>query len=228
MAPDIVEALLRTIELKDACTAAHTWRVALYARELAIAAGMDEATVERVTLAAAMHDLGKIDVPDRILQKPEPLSKAERRRMQRHPVYGYDRLVRMGEGDPILLELVRHHHERLDGSGYPDGLKGESIPTVARYFAVIDTFDAMTSVRPYRASLPPDAAERSIAELESLVGVHYCEPSVRVFSALFRNRRLDWIMHYFNDRCPLPGYGGPDRLLEMIKTAREHAGNPAA
>jgi HD-GYP domain-containing protein (c-di-GMP phosphodiesterase class II) len=220
VAPDIVEALLKVIELKDRCTAAHTWRVALYTRELAMQAGMDAATVERVTHAAALHDMGKIDVPDEILQKPGPLTRRQRRTMERHTVTAHERLLRMGETDPLLLELVRHHHERLDGAGYPDKLAGDAIPSVARYFAVIDSFDAMTSLRPYKPALPPDAAERAILELEAGAGSQYCPEAVRVFVALYHGKRLDWIMHYFNDRCPLPGYGGSERVLDMIRTAR--------
>lgn len=204
MAPDIAEALVRTIELKDGSTAAHTWRVALYAREMARAAGLDTPTTARLVIAASLHDMGKIDVPDQILRKPGPLTPDEFRVMQRHPALGHERLVRMGETDPLLLAVVRHHHERVDGTGYPDRLAGEQIPEVARYFAVIDSFDAMTSARPYRPVLPPDAAAAAMAELRAGIGTRYCAEAVDLFAVLYDAGRVERIMHAFDDANAAP------------------------
>lgn len=197
--PHLIESLVKIIELKDLSTGAHTWRVALYARAMAEAFGLGHDVIERVTRAAALHDLGKIDVPGAILRKPGPLTPAERARMQQHPVLGYDRLIEMGEDDPIVLQLVRHHHERVDGTGYPDRLAGEQIPPVARQFAVIDAFDAMTSVRPYRTQVGEAAAERAVAELERGAGTAYDPVAVQRFVGMYRSGALSWILHYAND-----------------------------
>lgn len=195
----LVESLVKIIELKDLSTAAHTWRVALYARAMAEAFGFGHEEVERVTRAAALHDLGKIDVPGAILRKPGPLSPDERARVQQHPALGHARLLEMGEDDPFVLELVRHHHERVDGTGYPDRLPGDRIPMVARQFAVIDSFDAMTSVRPYRTQVGEAAAERAVAELERGIGTAYDRDAVARFVDLYRSGALGWVLHYAND-----------------------------
>jgi putative nucleotidyltransferase with HDIG domain len=199
MSPDIVEALVKTIELKDQSTAAHTWRVVLYARALAEKAGMPREFIGRLTVGAALHDVGKIDIPDHILQKPGKLTDDEFKIIQSHTSLGHERLKRMGEDDPVVLELVRHHHERIDGKGYPDGLAGDAIPVVAKYFAVIDTFDALTSFRPYRKEVGEAAAEKALIELNDCIGTRYDKGAVDIFTALYREGALEWILHYFND-----------------------------
>lgn len=204
MSPDIVQALVRTIELKDQSTAAHTWRVVLYTRALAERAGLDHDTIGRLSVAAALHDVGKIDIPDEILQKPGRLTPEEYEVIKTHTVLGYDRLVRMGENDPILLNLVRHHHERHDGAGYPDRLAGEAIPLGARYFSVIDTFDALTSHRPYRHEVGEQAAERALGVIQDGIGSQFSRDAVELFAQLYRTGELDWILHHFNDEAPVP------------------------
>lgn len=204
MSPDIVEALVKTIEMKDLSTAAHTWRVVLYARALAERAGMSREFISRLTIGAALHDVGKIDIPDEILQKPGKLTDEEFKLIQTHTTLGHDRLRRMGEEDPVLLDLVRHHHERVDGNGYPDQLKGDGIPVVARYFAVIDTFDAMTSVRPYRREVGAVAAEKALVEINAGIGTRYDRGAAELFEELYRDGTLEWILHYFNDDRDLP------------------------
>ncbi len=214
-----MQELIRAIEIKDATTAAHSWRVVLYARALAEARGVDHATIVRITSAAAMHDVGKLDIPDEILQKPGPLTPEEFAVIKKHPVLGYDRLVGMGESDEIMLELVRHHHERLDGLGYPDGLRGSAIGLGPAMFSVIDSFDALTSVRPYRKDVGPRAAERALAELHASSGTQYCGEAVEVFDRLYRTGALDWILEYFNDSCPVPAFSSPvinDKLAHPL------------
>ncbi len=214
---DIIEALIRVVEVKDACTAAHTWRVALYTQLLSEAAGRDHAEVLRLMYAAVLHDIGKIDIPHRILIKPGRLTAAEFEIIKTHTILGYDRLRRMGETDPVTLALVRSHHERLDGSGYPDGLSGAEIPTAARCFAVIDTFDAMTSHRPYRRSVGPEAAEKALAVLKAEASTRYCPEAVELLAALYECGELDWILSYFNDEQPVASVSGYDAPL--IETA---------
>jgi HD-GYP domain-containing protein (c-di-GMP phosphodiesterase class II) len=196
--------LVRQIEEKDLTTAAHTWRVVLYARAMAERAGLGHGLIDRITHAAAMHDVGKLDVPGEILGKPGRLTPGEFEVIKRHTVTGHARLLAMGETDGLALELVRHHHERMDGSGYPDGLKGEEIGEAARHFAVIDTFDALTSVRPYRSEVGPGAAARALEELRAHRHDWYCGEAVDVMCRLYDEGHLTWIMEYFNDRCELP------------------------
>lgn len=205
--PDIVAALVGVLEAKDISTAAHTWRVVLYTRALAEAFKLDPHSIDRLSFAAALHDVGKIDIPEAVLLKPGPLTDDEFRVMKTHTTLGHERLLRMGEDDDVALTLVRHHHERWDGKGYPDGLSGEGIPRVARFFAVVDSFDAMTSVRPYRKLVGPEAARRAIIELEAGMGTRYDTEAVKAFSDLYRTGALGWILEYYNDTCPMPDYG---------------------
>ena len=160
---ETVSALASALESKDTGTRAHSQRVESYATALARAVG-ENAVVEdpSTPYGFLLHDVGKIGIPDGILQKPAPLSAAERRRMQTHTVLGEAMLSGVaflkGEG----LKIVRSHHERWDGRGYPDGLRGDEIPLGARVFAVADTLDAMTSHRPYRRALSWDTARDEI------------------------------------------------------------------
>lgn len=206
---DIVQSLVKSIELKDRSTAAHTWRVVLYTRALAERAGLEKPLVERLCIGAALHDVGKIDIPDAILTKADRLTDAEFDIIKTHTTLGHDRLVRMGETDEHLLGLVRSHHERWDGLGYPDGLAGESIALGPRFFAVIDSFDAMTSIRPYRDRIGEDAAELALRELEAGKGTRYWPEAVDAFTDLYRSEQITWILHYFNDDVPVPDFGDP-------------------
>lgn len=207
MSPDIVQALVRTIELKDLSTAAHTWRVVLYTRLVAEHFGIKGDRLQNLTVGAALHDLGKIDIPDAVLQKPARLTEEEFAIIRKHPIYGHERLVSMGEDNPDILELVRHHHERVDGKGYPDGLTAAKVPPSARYFAVIDSFDAMTSLRPYRTEAGPQAAPAAIEELRSGIGTRYDGECVEAFIDLHRRGELDWILEYFNDTACTEPWG---------------------
>jgi len=160
-----VSALASALESKDTGTRAHSQRVQSYASALADAVGEDTVTRDRSTpYGFLLHDVGKIGIPDGILQKPGPLSPAERRRMQTHTVLGEAMLSGVaflkGEG----LKIVRSHHERWDGRGYPDGLSRDEIPLGARIFAVADALDAMTSNRPYRRAPSWKAAHAEILE----------------------------------------------------------------
>lgn len=206
MSPAIAQALVRVLELKDHATAAHTWRVVLYARTVAEELGLKHDEVDRLGIAAALHDLGKIDIPTDILTKPGKLSDAEFAIIKTHPALGEQHLRAMNEDDPYILQLVRSHHEREDGMGYPDGLRGDQIPLAARVFSVIDSFDAMTSFRPYRNDVGIEAGRRAIVELQAGAGTRYHVPSVELFASLFKQRRMDWILAHFNDGATLPGY----------------------
>lgn len=216
---NITRSLVKLVELKDAVTAAHSWRIALYTQAVAEKLGFDSDNVHRAMHAAVLHDIGKLEIPRAILSKPARLTDTEFATMQKHCCLGHERLVRYGIDDPIALTLVRSHHERIDGSGYPDGLAGTDIPQPARYFAVIDSFDAMTSYRPYRRHAGPDHAPAAIEELQRRAGTWYCTDCVHVFTELYESNALDWILDHYNDRSTLQGLGaGPD--LAMLTRAR--------
>ena len=159
---ETVTALASALESKDTGTGEHSQRVHRYAVELAREVAPAAAEDESVSYGFFLHDIGKIGIPDQILQKPGPLTEAERRLMETHTVLGEQML----QGVTLLqgggLEVVRSHHERWDGHGYPDGRAGTDIPVAARIFAVADSLDAMTTDRPYRAASSWKQAGREI------------------------------------------------------------------
>ena len=172
-----LEALGVAIDLRDSSTAGHSRRVFLYSIEIGKAMGGLEHELKNIAMGAWLHDIGKLAIPDAILLKPGSLTDEERQVMQRHVQIGYD----LVKGIPFLsnaAEIILGHHERCDGSGYPRGLKAEEIPGGARIFAVADTFDAMTSDRPYRRALP-FAASREV--IERGAGKQYDAHVARVF-----------------------------------------------
>jgi response regulator RpfG family c-di-GMP phosphodiesterase len=171
---ETVAALASALESKDTGTRAHSQRVQRYAVELARAAVCDLADDAGVQYGFLLHDVGKIGIPDRVLQKPGPLTDEERRLMKTHTILGEQMLggVAFLEGEG--LRVVRHHHERWDGTGYPDKLVGTEIPLGARVFAVADTLDAMTSDRPYR---PAGSWRQAGAEILSEAG-HQFDPAI--------------------------------------------------
>jgi HD-GYP domain-containing protein (c-di-GMP phosphodiesterase class II) len=206
MDPATVQRLVREIEGKDLSTAAHTWRVVLYTRALLEHFGVERDLIALLTQAAALHDVGKIDIPDAVLQKPGRLTDEEFEIIKLHPVTGYARMIDLDVQEEPILNFVRYHHERWDGLGYPFQLKGEEIPLGPRVFAVIDSFDAMTSVRPYRRELGERAAERAIVELQAGIGTRYWADGVEAFADLYHTGKLDHILHYFNDEVTVPAF----------------------
>jgi putative two-component system response regulator len=166
---DSAEGVLRSmalmVEARDAYTQNHCERLADYARELGRVLQLPDDDLLTLTRGGYFHDIGKIALPDAILLKPGDLTPEEYERVKEHPVIG-DRLC----GDLRALHrvrpIVRHHHERLDGGGYPDGLSGDAVPLLAQIISIVDLYDAMTTTRPYRAALPASAA---IAQLQEEV-----------------------------------------------------------
>ncbi len=175
-----VRALASAVEARDAYTGRHAERVAAYGLALAEVYGMSLCDEPQIEFGFLLHDAGKVAVPDAILFKPGPLTAAERLVMQQHPVTGSE-IVRDIEFLGAARDVIRWHHERWDGSGYPDGLGGEAIPVSARVFAVADTLDAVTTRRPYRepSSL---AVAREIIEAGN--GTHFDPEVVAAFRAL--------------------------------------------
>ena len=145
--------LATALEAKDPYTRGHSERVGRWSRRIAAGAGLDPDTVQTIAQAGLLHDIGKIGVPESVLRKAGPLEEREWMLMRRHPVVGAQ-IVAPFECLAGVAVVIRHHHERSDGSGYPDGLVRDAIPIGARIVAVADVFDALTSDRPYRAALP--------------------------------------------------------------------------
>lgn len=171
-----VHALVESLEAKDAYTRGHSVRVASYAVSIARALGLDENAVDNIALGSELHDIGKIGVPDAVMLKPSKLTDDEYRQIMEHTVIGHRILGPLLRDAPMALAVVRSHHERLDGSGLPDGLKGDAIAPAARVVSVADAFDAMTSARPYRPGLP---VSRALEELAKHTGSQF-DPSVVV------------------------------------------------
>lgn len=154
---EALRAIISTLEEKDPYTHGHSIRVAEYAVALADTIGLSEIEIREVELCALLHDIGKIGIPDNVLLKPARLTRAEFEIMKSHPV----RSARILEKISALRNLIpgiEYHHERFDGLGYPEGLKGEAIPLYARIILIADTYDAMTSTRPYRLALTREVA----------------------------------------------------------------------
>jgi putative nucleotidyltransferase with HDIG domain len=158
-----VRALCNAVEARDAYTGKHAERVAAYGMEIARVLDAPFSDDPEVEFGFLLHDVGKVAVPDSILWKPEPLTPEERTLMERHPIVGWEILREIDFLGEAKL-VVRHHHERWDGAGYPDGLAGELIPLAARVFAVADVLDALTTVRPYRQPSSVDEARGMIGE----------------------------------------------------------------
>ena len=142
-------SLVQTIEAKDTYTSDHSCRVSKYAELLARAVGLSESRVKEIAQGGLIHDIGKIGIPDDIIKKPGKLTKEEFEAIEEHPIIG-GRIIQPLDGSRAFLPQIRHHHEHWDGSGYPDGLRGDAIPYSARIIAVADVFEALTSDRPYR------------------------------------------------------------------------------
>ena len=157
----VICAFNQLLDLKDLNTGVHSTRLAEWGMRVGIELGLDEAVLQNLEVAALLHDLGKIGIPDAILRKPGKLDADEYALMKRHPEYGWLALREIPGIEAAALDIL-HHHESLDGKGYPAGLKGEEIPIVSRIVCVIDAFDAMVSSRPYRRGLPFEEAVRRL------------------------------------------------------------------
>lgn len=157
----IIQTLARTIDAKDKYTNGHSQRVAGYAREIAMHMGKSESEIKEIYYAGLLHDVGKIHVPDSIINKPSKLTNEEFSYIKLHPIAGYHILKTMTE-NPKIAQGAKWHHERYDGKGYPNGLEGENIPEIARIIGVADAYDAMTSYRSYRDVLPQETVRKEI------------------------------------------------------------------
>jgi HD-GYP domain-containing protein (c-di-GMP phosphodiesterase class II) len=183
-----IQSLADALEVRDRYTHGHSLRVSRYSAIIARELGMDEEFVRDVELGGRVHDIGKIGIREEVLNKEGPLTRAEYEHIMTHPVAGWRILSPLLAEHPDALAAVRNHHERWDGNGLPDGLDGERIPFSARIVAVADTFDAMTSQRPYRPGLPVEA---TIAELHRCSGKQFDAQVVEVFVRALKGGQIE-------------------------------------
>ena len=181
-----VEVLSRAVDLRDSYTARHSDEMAELARQVGARLGLEGMELLQLEFAARLHDLGKIGVPDQILRKPGPLTQQEWDVMRHHPDWGAEMLASI-PGLETAAALVRSHHERFDGDGYPDGLKGEEIPLGSRIISACDAYQAMVSNRPYRPALGEGVA---LAELHDQAGRQFDPQAVEALSAAAREQSL--------------------------------------
>jgi putative nucleotidyltransferase with HDIG domain len=156
-------ALVATLDARDRYTAGHSAAVAIYSRDIAVRMGLSEREQNLVHVCGLVHDIGKVGLPAGLLEKPGALTLEERRQMEEHPAIG-EKILSKVEDYAEIAQIVRHHHERVDGLGYPDGLNDDEIPLLSRIIAVADAYDAMTSDRPYRDAMPSRVARLRLAQ----------------------------------------------------------------
>jgi response regulator RpfG family c-di-GMP phosphodiesterase len=182
-----IDMLAEVAEFKDSTTGAHIRRIEEYTRRLSLELGLGAEQAAAYAQASRLHDVGKVGIPDHILKKPGPLTSEEFSVMKRHTHIG-DMLLRRNPSLALARSVAHTHHEHWDGNGYPDGLKGESIPFEARIVAVVDVFDALVSIRPYKPSWP---AEKAIEQVQLESGTHLDPKMATAFIALFRRGELN-------------------------------------
>lgn len=183
---DISEALAAALDAKSPCMCGHSERVASLSLTLAREMGLTSAEQTRIHIGAHLHDVGKIGIPDAILNKPGLLSKTEFAVIRQHPEIGH-KIVSKIKVLHSISDIVRHHHERFDGRGYPDGLEGENIPLGASIVAVADAFDAMTTLRSYRQALDLDAA---LEEMRNCRGTQFDPDIIDMLILLAEDQKL--------------------------------------
>ena len=183
---EIIATLANAIEVRDKYTSGHSILMAEYCRSIAIKLGTPPNEVENIHTAALLHDIGKIGIPDSILLKIGPLSIDEYKTIKTHPDIGVKIICNLPDVEGIC-NIIRHHHERFDGYGYPDSLKGEKIPLGSRILFVADTFEAMTNLRPYREEL---SVTKAIDELKNCAGTQFDPKVVDTFINILKERKV--------------------------------------
>jgi putative nucleotidyltransferase with HDIG domain len=201
-------ALVATLDERDRYTAGHSTAVATYARDIAARLGMSEGETQVAHLCGLVHDIGKVGLPPGLLEKPGPLTLDERRLMEKHPVIGERILAKVADYEEIA-RIVRHHHERIDGNGYPDRLVYDEIPLLSRVIAVADAYDAMTSDRPYRDAMPSHVARLRIAQA---VDTQFDTAVVAAFEAILTTASENYRLGRGSEFRPSPP--GQDLHLE--------------
>ena len=205
------------IEARDAYTGGHTWRVGQYSRLLAEQAGLSPSEVFLASLGGFVHDIGKVGIPDRILNKPERLTNDEFSLIKTHPQIGNTLLADHPLG-PLVLDAITHHHERFDGQGYPGKLTGERLSIYPRIIAVADTFDAMTSIRSYSKGM---TQEDALTKLSAESGHHLDGTLVSGFLALAAKGSLNCILGHSDELRPLVNCPMDGPILALPRNKRD-------
>jgi len=195
--------LAKLVEARDTDAGAHLHRIQHFSRALALHVGLSQREAQEIAYASLMHDVGKANVPDAILKKPGPLSADDWVTMQHHTLWGEDLLAENQDFD-LARQVARWHHEHWDGRGYPDGLRGPSIPLPARIVSVADVFDALISERPYKRPWPHDAA---MEELQRIAGSQLDPDVVAAFADLYRRGVIDRISRELDEGDQTPSLG---------------------
>jgi putative two-component system response regulator len=182
----VVATLANAVEAKDPTTEHHCQRLAFLSARLTARLELDHASAEMIAYGALLHDIGKIGIPERILHKPGPLDEEEWKVMKEHPIIS-EYILQEVDLHPIVLQVARSSHERIDGKGYPDQKSGDQIPLPARIVLVADAFDALTSDRPYRSARSVAAA---MEELRAHAGTQFCPKVVEALEAVYREQPL--------------------------------------
>lgn len=196
-----LQALAEALEVKDPYTSGHSVRVSRYSAIIARALGLESAAIRQVALGGQVHDIGKIGVREAVLNKPGQLSEEEYAHVMTHPLVGWRILSPLMGDAPVALNVVRSHHERVDGTGMPDGLLGDQIPLEARIAAVADSFDAMTSGRPYRGV--EMTMDQALREIEGNCDTQFDRRVVTAFLEAARRGDLELIPHSAESRLPV-------------------------
>ncbi|ABR91520.1 Uncharacterized conserved protein [Janthinobacterium sp. Marseille] len=208
------------VEARDPYTGGHLWRVSRFAHRLALELGMSETDAARIAIGGFLHDLGKVGIPDQILNKKDKLSEEEYDVIRTHPEIGW----RMLANHPlahIAEHAIRFHHETPDGKGYPTGIRGTDIPVEARIVGICDAFDAMTSTRPYRKGMP---IEKALSIIESELGRQFDSIIGAKFVALGKLGHWNHVVGHTDQGIPLQvcGMCGPTVVLRKEQQAGEH------
>ena len=196
--------LVAALDARDQYTAGHSAAVAMYSRDIARRMALPDEEIQKVYLCGLVHDIGKIGLAPGLLEKPGALTLEERRRMQEHSEIG-ERILAKVEDYGEIATIVRHHHERVDGQGYPDGLTGDEMPALSRIIAVADAYDAMTSDRPYREAMPSRVARMRLAQS---VGSQFDTTVVAAFEAILATADDEYRMGAHEDRSLRRGTAG--------------------
>ena len=181
---EVLTVLAKLIEMRDSYTRGHSEEVSRWSEIVARKLGLNKDKQEEISLAAKLHDIGKISIPDRILNKPGPLSKEEYAEVKKHPALGANIFSNIDSLKEVS-RIIRHHHEWYNGRGYPEGLKAEEIPLGSRIISVADAYQAMTSDRPYRKAF---SKEKAIYELKRRAGSQFDPEIVKIFIRVLNER----------------------------------------
>ncbi len=204
-------ALVATLDARDRYTAGHSLAVAMYAKDIAVRMGLSEADQQLAHVCGLVHDIGKIGLSPGLLEKPGALTLEERRQMELHSEIGERILANVEDYGPIA-RIVRHHHERFDGQGYPDGLSDDEIPLLSRIISVADAYNAMTSDRPYRDAMPSRVARLRLAQA---VETQFDTGVVAAFEAILAGAEEDYRMGLVASRTSLPAKKQPLRVASV-------------